>query len=1149
MTNAILRGKPDAGNPHVRFDEGEVASAKPRRGSLLYNMIRKSVHVCAMACLSMCVGAAEDGDVTILTNGYRQFVSGSQVYQVETQSVKTEPSWVTTSLLFAFDCSQTNGWMVADDGTVTKVPSRVGTRYLTVGEPDDLVEDAHYYGAYGIYYSTRLERAILPGHLVLDPDLNALCLDFGEPESRRGMFFNAISAPWTSGNFSGERQNVLTNIGSVVGVYRSNMGGEMEGGGNLLSGRCFQRFAGYGQDNEGRTQNGVGLRFPIVKGSAFGDLKYGSIWTGLTKNAPEMAKWTGTWQIVAANPSAATLTAYGVGMGNIDAPDESVSSGGQRLAELLVFDRVLTETETRELVIYLTHKWLNCDSDGYNGRANISWLALGSQASWPSDDSVTVTLDVPAGETLAIGRLNGGRGDGTALPTVEKTGAGTMTVGESADFGGQLAVRGGTLKMEKPKPVPAFEDLAPYLTLHLDPSDATSLTVDDGGSVSAWANTAAYAVTSLETNRVVQTDPTRCPTRIQDALGAGLDVLDFGRYGASGKYMAFQPTRAYQTIVAVVDARMYGGGNVMSHMFRHCRPATLDNATPWEVSPLSLLLDTARVYVSDYADGKNGTFVPVDTGDVWVNGHRVEAHVAGNEVPSWQVVAWRVPCAYVEGWLLGAASATQAGGLRLGEVLGWGGALSDEAIRDAVAYLMKKWLGRVPAGYADDLDVPALQNLTIGGGSVVDVAEGATLTVGSLATDGPAVKTGAGILAIASGADLAGGLEVRGGRLATVSGPDVASACEVASNPSLRLDASDESSILFVDTSESDATNFIWNWSDSSHRIAALRPSEQGSLAKKPYLNAEADALCNGLPTIDFGGQHDGWDNGTGTTEARTLGLSRTLTNIRSVYMVYGSQAGGGQPLGCATRNNIRANIEGIQFANFQSLDFLRAANSLTQDIPLFAASSSNVKNGELWINGERQERVDQWIPSGGYDLVELHTAGGCMANALGHGYGDYVQGGFRLGEIIVFERPLSEREKTATRNYLLKKWFGKPDAELAALPSKAGLATLSGDITYGAGSELVFTVENGTITNPIALSGTLTFEEGARISVQGFDENVRLGDRLVLGTVEAVRGLENVTFDFGGRTFAADVSPILTFRRQRLVVRFGTRGTLLLIR
>ena len=50
MTNAALRGKPDAGNPHValsqcyggtsRFDEGEVAStATPRRGSLLYKKI------------------------------------------------------------------------------------------------------------------------------------------------------------------------------------------------------------------------------------------------------------------------------------------------------------------------------------------------------------------------------------------------------------------------------------------------------------------------------------------------------------------------------------------------------------------------------------------------------------------------------------------------------------------------------------------------------------------------------------------------------------------------------------------------------------------------------------------------------------------------------------------------------------------------------------------------------------------------------------------------------------------------------------------------------------------------------------------------------------------------------------------------------
>ena len=43
---AVLNGKPDAGNPHVRFDEGEVASEKPRRGSLLY---MKNIALVALA--------------------------------------------------------------------------------------------------------------------------------------------------------------------------------------------------------------------------------------------------------------------------------------------------------------------------------------------------------------------------------------------------------------------------------------------------------------------------------------------------------------------------------------------------------------------------------------------------------------------------------------------------------------------------------------------------------------------------------------------------------------------------------------------------------------------------------------------------------------------------------------------------------------------------------------------------------------------------------------------------------------------------------------------------------------------------------------------------------------------------------------------
>ena len=62
MTNAILRGKPDAGNPHVRFDEGEVASAKPRRGSLLYKAQTWIASLVAAATLTADAAGPREGE-------------------------------------------------------------------------------------------------------------------------------------------------------------------------------------------------------------------------------------------------------------------------------------------------------------------------------------------------------------------------------------------------------------------------------------------------------------------------------------------------------------------------------------------------------------------------------------------------------------------------------------------------------------------------------------------------------------------------------------------------------------------------------------------------------------------------------------------------------------------------------------------------------------------------------------------------------------------------------------------------------------------------------------------------------------------------------------------------------------------------------
>ena len=74
-TGKALNGKPYAGNPHVRFDEGEVApAATPRRGSLLYNSIKcltiATLLITSYGCASERLYVrVVDGDGNPVTNG------------------------------------------------------------------------------------------------------------------------------------------------------------------------------------------------------------------------------------------------------------------------------------------------------------------------------------------------------------------------------------------------------------------------------------------------------------------------------------------------------------------------------------------------------------------------------------------------------------------------------------------------------------------------------------------------------------------------------------------------------------------------------------------------------------------------------------------------------------------------------------------------------------------------------------------------------------------------------------------------------------------------------------------------------------------------------------------------------------------------
>ena len=89
MTNAALRGKPDAGNPHVRFDEGEVASVTtPRRGSLLYKGI---LVICAAVAASVAFGTPER---TLTLDDYRDRMKAAWVGQMVGVSWGQPTEWM-----------------------------------------------------------------------------------------------------------------------------------------------------------------------------------------------------------------------------------------------------------------------------------------------------------------------------------------------------------------------------------------------------------------------------------------------------------------------------------------------------------------------------------------------------------------------------------------------------------------------------------------------------------------------------------------------------------------------------------------------------------------------------------------------------------------------------------------------------------------------------------------------------------------------------------------------------------------------------------------------------------------------------------------------------------------------------------------------
>lgn len=987
--------------------------------------------------------------------------------------------------IFRFDCSQTNGWTFKD-GTfeVLRIPSLVGSRFLSTSN------NGGEWNRWGVRP---------PVWTPSDVELGGRpALDFGAVASCRGLIFNPDPATATAAFPNGS--NVLQRIGTVFYVYGSqNGGGWLMGGGygwNLASPNFFN--AGFLWHRGGslreltNTDEYFHFADPVFRIPAYHPNVYGTVWHDGWKTKPEKVGFSGGWEVLSFQPTNTESVATGIG---INDGRMSARSGGQKIAEMIVYNRHLSNAERQRVEAYLQSKWFDRTPRGWNGNARLGLVRghTNGYVNASATSGAAISVDVADGETLTVERVMGGRHQGASLV---KTGGGTLRLGDAAHYSGTVAMNGGTLAFG----CRAVPDAPPAnMLVWLDAADVSAplQTVEDGGveRLAYWANRAPDAI--VYGNALVGVKPTsseagRQPTVMRDALGTGLPVVDFGKCVRGGGMSLAFATNAVSsaqvllsgvsTVIAVVGAQN-GGGHLVGHSVAYNTFSRVD--------------ETPRVSSGFFA-GASSTAVSNREVVAYIDGVHVNPS-QGYLHPGYQVVALRASAPNGTDRIGGAKN--MAGGLRIAEILIYNRVLSDDEFMDAQAYLARKWLDRDLPGYArsPEHSWPAVQNVRVSAPSAIDVPKGGVVRIGTLKAMAELTKTGGGTLEVETLEGFHDGeadipLNVKDGVVRVVGRGDVASDCEPAADPSLHLDATRLDRMDFV---SGGGTNFIAAWQDVRFQNVAV----QESADQRPWLNDDPDALCNGLPVVDFGLFGQG-------SACRAMEFHAPMDSVRSVFVVWGAQNNGGFLLG-STGGAISP-----RFGNHGNIfDFHRGIvdGTFTAESPLLYANPTlgHVFNGEIFVDGVRTNYM--YVPKADYQLVEIHTKGGAHVSALAMDRGGWDRrGGQRLGEVLLYERKLTERERIATRNYLMKKWFGREPEELPAAEAAADVAYAVVDVDGTAAISL----ENDRLVHEVRGEGVLEKSGPATMTVGDFSGFTGVV-RVVAGTLALTGDTARVAADY----------------------------------
>ena len=655
----------------------------------------------------------------------------------------------------------------------------------------------------------------------------------------------------------------------------------------------------------------------------------------------------------------------------------------------------------------------------------------------------TAELVYPFGEgTFAVNKSI------TGLPDT----AGTLAITRSPGPRGGLRVYAGEVVLTGR----AYADGASYVSgtaLHLDASNPDTLTTDANGFVTAWRDADGGV-------RFARPVASTAAPKVRAGYVNGRAVVDFGaqRYDSTTVYG--DPSELGNPSRLELDEAV-GGIREFFVVFADTTPTNCGAAFV-NVDTYSRALTAGALFGNDHPLLADKTsFAAIETADISLDAQAVAHTVSDVDFSRGLHVVGVGHRGNYTGVLsvLGApnASGNRSGGTRVAEILAYTRALTPDERRQNVAYLRRKWQA---ANDVADLDYGVL---SLEGSATVSVADGTTVEVGELrVADGVAklVKTGGGTLVIDSYLTPDVPVEVRGGSVKFADSGETAEPAKAA-GPLVWLDAN---------TLSGDS---VTEWADARGEDAA---DISASREADTYPAATIDTTTvAGKKMVDMGAAFS--QTGDSTYFLVKKDGTKLGNDVRCGFMVY--------------YKNVASAV--VPSSADNSLRVTSGNTSFISD----TWANAHAVGGAWTLDGQPIDPTD-CRAAGGNTVGEVHVVGfrfssKLPANMLGAdrdavvGSAKNNHGGIKFGEVLLYDRILSEREWKDTEAYLIKKW--KETRHPADMANEQPL-----DLTYAGDADNVIDVDSdrglasvtlnvakpvvkrgsGTVTVPTALASTV---------------------------------------------------------------------------